>query len=88
MLKNINHLVLLQEWKPNLDAAAYEKILMLICLNLLKKIDFHDINFNWPTSIKYTIKWLPFLAIMKHTENIIKLNKGLIPSLLKGFTMF
>ena len=42
----------------------------------------------WITSIKDTIKWFPFLPNMKHTENILKPNKWLIPSLLNVFAMF
>ena len=41
LLKDINHPVLLQEWKLNIDAAQYKNILMLTCLNLLKK-NCHD----------------------------------------------
>ena len=37
LLKDINHTSLLQEWKLNLSAAAYEKILMLTCLNIPMK---------------------------------------------------
>ena len=37
MLKDINRTALLQEYKLNLDAASYEKILMITCLNLLIK---------------------------------------------------
>ena len=63
--------------------------LMLTCINLLlKKIDRHDSDLYWPTSIKYTIQWFPFLTIIKHTANILKPNKGPIPSLLKVFDMF
>ena len=50
-----------------------------------KEIDRHDSDLYWPTSIKDTIQWFPFLTIMEHTENILKPNKGLIPSLLKVF---
>ena len=42
----------------------------------------------WPTSIKDTIQWFPFIAIMGHTSNIINPNKGIITSLLKVFSMF
>ena len=48
----------------------------------------HDSNLYWSTSIKDTIQWFPFLAIMEHTANIINPNKGIIPSLLKAFAMF
>ena len=34
------------------------------------------------------MQWFPFLNIMEHTENILKPNKGLIPSLLKVFAIF
>ena len=37
LLKYINNHVLFQEYKLNIDAAAYEKKLMLTCLNLLIK---------------------------------------------------
>ena len=37
LLKDINNPEFLQEWKLNLDAADYEKKLMLTCLNLLIK---------------------------------------------------
>ena len=53
-----------------------------------KDIGCNDNDLYWPTSIKDTIRWSPFLAIMKHTWNILKPNKGLIPSLLKVFAMF
>ena len=41
----------------------------------------------WPTSIKDTIKWFPFLTITENTANILNPNKGLIPSLLNVFPM-
>ena len=40
LLKYINNHVLFQEYKLNIDAAAYEKNLMLTCLNLLIKNKF------------------------------------------------
>ena len=39
-------------------------------------------------SIKVTIQWFPFLAIMEHNANIMENNHGLISSLLKLFAMF
>ena len=66
-----------------------KEILMLTCINLLKKeINCHDIGLYWPTSIKDTIQWFPFLDIMEHTANIMKTKNGLISSLLKVFAMF
>ena len=53
-----------------------------------KEIYRHDSNLYWPTSIKDTIQWFIFLSIMEHTANIRNPNKGIIPSLLKFFSMF
>ena len=80
LLKDTNHSALIREWKLNIGAAEYERN---IDANLYKpseinKFDFHDSESYWPTSIKDTIDWFTFLAIMEHTENIIKTNKGLI----------
>ena len=36
-----------------------------------KEIDCHDSNLYWPTSIKNTIQWFHFLAIIEHPANII-----------------
>ena len=53
-----------------------------------KKIDPHDSYLYWPTSIKDTIQWFPFLTIIKHTAEILNPNKGLITSLLMVSDMF
>ena len=34
------------------------------------------------------MQWFPFITILEHTVNILNLNKGRIPSLLKVFAMF
>ena len=34
-----------------------------------KKIYRVDSDEHWPTSIKETIQWFPFLNIMEHTSN-------------------
>ena len=87
LLKYINHPALLQEWKLNIDAAAYEKY---IDANMSKpsdkkEIDRHDRNLYCQTSFKNTIQWSPFISIMEHTANILKPNKGPVPSSLKVF---
>ena len=41
-----------------------------------------------PASIKLTIQWFPFHAIMEHTGNIIQDDTHLMSSLLKMFSMF
>ena len=48
----------------------------------------HDSDLYWSATIKETIQWFPFLTILEHTANILKLNKGIIPSLLKVFSVF
>ena len=66
LLKDINHIALLQEWKLNIDVAAYEKN---IDANVYKpsdkkEIDCHDSNLYCPTTIKDTIQWFTFLVIL------------------------
>ena len=50
-----------------------------------KKINRVDDHKHWPASIKSTIQWFPFLAIMEHTANKIQDDKRLISSLLNIF---
>ena len=81
---------MIQEWKLNPDAEAYERD---IDANMSKpsdkkEIDCHDSDLYWTTTIKYTIQWFPFITIMKHTANIINPKQGLITSLLKVFAIF
>ena len=51
----------------------------------LNSVDNHK---HWPASIKETMQWFPFLAIIEHTTNKMQDDKGLILSLLKMFSMF
>ena len=90
LLKDINHPALLQEWKINLDATEYERNIDANLYKPSEKKKFNRYNSDkyWPTPIKDTIQWFPFLTIMEHTANIMKTNKGLISSLLKVFAMF
>ena len=58
LLKDINHPELLQEWKLNIDAAAYERN---IDANMYKhsnkkEIDCNDRDLYWPSKIKDTIQ--------------------------------
>ena len=62
---------MLQKWKLNLDAEEYEEN---IGANMYKpsgqkKIHRFDSGEHWPTSIKETINWFPFLTIMEHTAD-------------------
>ena len=90
LLKDINHLALLQEWKLDTDAAAYERNIdaNISTPSDKKYFDRHDSDLYWPITIKYTIQWFPFFVSMKHTANILKPKKGLINLLLKVFAIF
>ena len=67
-IREINHQSIIQEWKLNIDAAEYEKNMAKSNLPSNKKIinrqDDHD---YWPASIKSTLQWFPFRAIMEYT---------------------
>ena len=45
-----------------------------------KKIHRVDSSEHWPTLIKETIQWFPFLTIMENTAKTMKNNNGLISS--------
>ena len=79
-IKEINHLEFLQEWKLNIDAAEYEKNIKanMYKPSEKKKINLVDNHKHWPASIKETIRWFIFLAIMEHTANKMQDDKRLI----------
>ena len=62
LLNYINHPALIQEWKLNLYASAYEKKIDsgVYKPSDKKEIDCHDSDSYWPTSIKDTINLFPF----------------------------
>ena len=78
--KNGNSIFMLQGMKK-IDANVYKT-------SAKKEIYFHDINLYWKTSIKDTIQWFHFIAIIEHTANNLEQNKALVTSLLKVFAMF
>ena len=86
LIKVINHPSLLQEWKRNPDAADYERNKNANHYKpsekQINRIDSYD---YWPTSIKETIQWFPFLTVTEHTVNIMETNNGIISSLLNVF---
>ena len=53
-MNNLDHLDLTEEWKQNLDAAAYETNLNqdVNIPSIKKQIDRNDKTKYWPTSIK------------------------------------
>ena len=63
IMENLDYPALIEEWKQNIDAAAYEKNLYqdLKLPSIKKKIDRNDKIEYWPTSIKESLNWLPFL---------------------------
>ena len=66
---------MLQEWKLNIDVAEYEKNMKanMYKPSEKKKIHCFDSGEHWPKSIKETIQLFPFLTIMDHTANKIKI---------------
>ena len=54
------------------------------CKNPLKNEKIHrvDSGEHWPTSIKETIQWFPFLTIMEHTANNMENNNWPVSLLL------
>ena len=53
-----------------------------------KKINCIDDFEHWPASIKSTVQWFTFHAVMEYTENIMQGDTHLTSSLLKVFSMF
>ena len=88
-INEIYYPAIIQEWKLNIDAAEYEKNMAKSNLpshkNKMNRID--DFK-HWPASIKSTLQWFPFHAIMEYTGNIMQDDTHLKSSLLKMFSMF
>ena len=69
-MEDLHHTALIEERKQNLDDAAYEK-------NINQNVKIPSIFFKyrndktyyWPTSIKYSLNWLPFSDIMEFTAD-------------------
>ena len=53
-----------------------------------KKIKRQADRDHWPASIKSTLQWFTFHAIMEYTGNLMKDDTHLISSLLRKFSMF
>ena len=62
-MDDLDHTALIEEWKQNVDAAAYENNLNqdVKIPSIKKKIDRNNKPEYWPTSIKESLNWLPFL---------------------------
>ena len=53
-----------------------------------KKINCQDDHDHWPASIKSTLQWFPFCAIIEYTGNLMQDDTHLTSSLLNMFSMF
>ena len=53
-----------------------------------KKINRQADHDHWPASIKSTLQWFPFHAIMEYTRNLMQDDTHITSSLLKMFSMF
>ena len=62
IMKNINHPALIEEWKQNLDFAAYENNIKqyMKITSIKKQNDRNDKTEYWPTSINESLNWFPF----------------------------
>ena len=85
-IKEINHTEIIQERKLNIDAAEYEKNMAKTNIPFdKKKINRQADQDHWPVSIKSTLQWFPFHAIMEYTGNIMEDDMHLTSSLLNIF---
>ena len=55
---------------------------------LIKKFNSIDDFKHWSESIKSTLQWFPFRAIIEYTGNFMQDDTHLTSSLLKMFSMF
>ena len=67
---------------------SMKKIWLYHIYPLIKKINRIDDFKHWPASIKSTVQWFPFHAVMEYTGNIMQDYTHLTSSLLKMFSMF
>ena len=72
-MEDLYHPALIEDWKQNINAAAYEKNLYkdLKIPSINKQIDRDDKTEYWPTSIEESLNWLPFFHIMEFTADRI-----------------
>ena len=82
-IKEIYHPSIIQEWKLNIDAAEYKNNMAKSHLpSHKKKINCIDGFDHWPASIKSTLWWIPFHAIIEYNGNIMQDDTHLTSSLL------
>ena len=88
-IKENNHPAIIQEWKLNIDAAEYEENMAKTNIpSDKKKIKRQADHDHWPASIKSTLQWFTFHAIMEYTGNLMKDDTHLMSTLLKILSMF
>ena len=67
LIDYLDHPALIEEWKQNIDAAAYEKYLNRdLKLPSKEKVDRHDNIDYCPTIIKESLNWVYVLDIMEY----------------------
>ena len=66
---------------------SMKKIWLYHIYPLIKKNRIDDFK-HWPASIKSTVQWFHFHAVMEYTGNIMQYYTHLTSSLLKMFSMF
>ena len=72
-ITEINHTAIIQEWKLNIDAAEYETNTAKTNIpSDKKKINRQADHDHWPASIKSTLQWFPFHAIMEYTGKLMQ----------------
>ena len=75
---------MIQEWILNIYAEVYESNIYAKLYKPYekKKINRVDSGEHWPTPIKETIQWFPFITIIEHTANNMKKRADII--IIKG----
>ena len=88
-MEYLDHPALIEEWKQKIYVTAYENNLNQdVKIPSIKKTCYRNNKPEyWPTIIKESLNWLPFIYIMEFALDRID-NDKLLPSLLKLFSMF
>ena len=77
-MEDLGYPALIEEWKQNIHADAYENNLYqdVKISSIKKNIDRNHKTEYWPTNIKEILNWLPF-SIMEFNTDRIENDKNL-----------
>ena len=75
IMDDLDHPASIEEWKQNIDAAAFEKLNQDVKITSIRKNDHNDKTEYRPTSIKEILNWLPSFDIMEVTVHRIQNDK-------------